>query len=830
MFLGDSSHQPTSGPMRVLTTIAAWICASAVIGCGAPAAPPPETIHLTDLFTPQVVVGATGVAAAGPRTEWRFDGAAPQPPPARFPATRGWEASPGVSGLAIRDGLLTGRTTTDFPIVRLERTAGLDNLDQLHSIEVRMRASAGRNLSIETWPSEGLDFADALIRELAWEITTPIRPGDDLHTYVLTKARPLPASQIRYILIRPTDVGGASFDIESVRLIFRKEYLAEIPSGIGWQGMKEVYRESLVARAPEQIRLNVRLPPRPWLDLAVGTLDETPVTFRVSVTRAEAGRTAGRERLLLEQTLTTPYRWEPCRIDLSAFAGESVVVSLALAADRPGAIGVWGSPVLRNRLATSPQAASASISPQDGSGPPQGIILIQADTLRRDHLDVYGYRRKTAPVLSRMAAEGTLFRNFTTQATWTKVSTPSLLTSLYPTTHGVLDFNDRLPASATTLAEVYRAGNYATLAFASNLYTGQFTNLHQGFDELHEDGSLSNPYSSKTSREYVDRLVAWLEQHRDTPFFIFFHAYDPHDPYEPQPPYDTLWANPARKAEHTRQVSEVRKVIQDPLAQFFGMPTREELLKAGIDPKAYIDHERDWYDGSIRGMDVELGRLFERLRTLGLDKKTLVVFTADHGEEFLDHGRTFHGQSVYGELTLAPLIMRWPGRIPAGKVIDEAVQTIDLMPTLLDISRLPHPKGLQGQSLLPLLTPTRVGDPGSWRARPTISLKAKTEKNSGAPPPAETESFAIVHQGWKLIHHRIRPAGYPEFELFDVARDPLNHVNLASQHPDVVTRLGKALDGWREMAQAARLKPDAETTKGLSQEQLQRLRSLGYIR
>ena len=696
-----------------------------------------------------------------------------------------------------------------------------------------MRASAGHNLSIETWPSEQLDFADALFRELAWEITTPIRPGDDLHTYVLTKARPLPASQIRHILIRPTDIGGASFDIESVRLIFRKEYLAEIPSGIGWQGMKEVYRESLVARAPEQIRFNVRLPPRPWLDLAVGTVDETPVTFRVSVTRVEAGRTAGREGLLLEQTLTTPYRWEPCRIDLSAFAGR---IGCRLSRPccgppwRDRRVGITSSPQSAGNVAAGGERINQPprrIQPTAGHHPDPG-----GHAPPRPPRRLWLWPKNGASAVPAWAAEGTLFRNFTTQATWTKVSTPSLLTSLYPNTHGVLDFNDRLPASATTLAEVYRAGNHATLAFASNLFTGQFTNLHQGFDEQHEDGSLSNPYSSKTSREYVDRLVAWLEQHRDTPFFIFFHAYDPHDPYEPQPPYDTLWANPARKAEHTRQVSEVKKVIQDPLAQFFGMPNREELLKAGIDPTAYIDHERDWYDGSIRGMDVELGRLFERLRTLGLDKKTLVVFTSDHGEEFLDHGRTFHGQSVYGELTLAPLIMRWPGRIPAGKVIDEAVQTIDLMPTLLDISRLPHPKGLQGQSFLPLLspTPTRVGDPGSWRARPTFSLKAKTEKNSGAPPPAETESFAIVHQGWKLIHHRIRPAGHPEFELFDVAKDPLNHVNLASQHPDVVTRLGKALDGWREMAQAARLKPDAETTKGLSQEQLQRLRSLGYIR
>ena len=114
------------------------------------------------------------------------------------------------------------------------------------------------------------------------------------------------------------------------------------------------------------------------------------------------------------------------------------------------------------------------------------------------------------------------------------------------------DFNDRLPAAATTLAEVYRAAGYATLGFASNLFTGQFTNLHQGFEEQHEDGSLPNQGSSKTAREYVDRLASWLEAHRDVPFFAFLHLYDPHDPFEPGRPYDTMWADPPNGKSITR--------------------------------------------------------------------------------------------------------------------------------------------------------------------------------------------------------------------------------------------------------------------------------------
>src|SRR5260370_758948 len=208
---------------------------------------------------------------------------------------------------------------------------------------------------------------------------------------------------------------------------------------------------------------------------------------------------------------------------------------------------------------------------------------------------------------------------------------------------------------------------------------------------------------SKTARVYVDRLLPWLEAHREVPFFVFLHVQDPHDPYRPYPPYDTLWVDPAGEAEHERQAEDGRKVIADPLMKGFLMPTRDDLLKAGLDPKAYIDYERGWYDGSIRGMDIEIARLLEGLRNLKLDRRTLVVYTADHGEEFLEHGKMFHGQTTYGELANVPLIFWRPGTIPAGTVIEQTVQAIDLMPTLLEMSRLPVPAAAQGHSLLPLL-------------------------------------------------------------------------------------------------------------------------------
>jgi arylsulfatase A-like enzyme len=809
-------------PTRQLEAILP-LCLAA--GCTARPQQGPATVRLADVYKPAAVEGRPATLPPRARTEWRFDG----PGFGKLAATRGWEAGPGVAGLAVRDGLLVGRSTSDFPMLHLERTSGLEDRDNLHAVEVRARASVAGRLSLTGRAAEKIDLAEVQKRALdsPWRMSTPVVAGE-MRTYTLeTRALPgaITAADTRHILVRPIDAKGASFEIESVRLIFRKEHLAAVPSGLGWQGLSEVYRETLVGRSPEVVRLEVTLPAHPWLDLAVGTVEDEPVTFRVAV------QDGGAEKPLLERTVTTPHRWEPATVDLTAFAGRKVTLGLALEAERPGVLGFWGAPAVRSHGADPARADSGP-----GAGPPQGVILVWVDTLRRDHLGVYGYGRTTSPTIDRLAREGTLFRDCVGQATWTKVATPALMTSLYPASHGVRDFSDRLPGSAVTIAEVYRDAGYATLSMSSILFTGKFTNLHRGFEEVHEDTSLPDRESSKTARIYVDRLLPWLEAHRDGPFFVFLHVADPHDPYRPYPPYDTLWADPAKREEHERQNKEVRKFVSAPLLKAFGMPTRGELEKAGFDADAYVSHDRDWYDGSIRAMDAEVGRLVERLRALGLDHKTLLVFTGDHGEEFLEHGRTFHGQSVYGELDTLPLILWGPGHVAPGVVVDRTVETIDIMPTLLEISRLKVPAQAQGRSFLSLLASGGRGEPGNaradasvWADRPAITEKAVTTEPMGAPPPQDTESTSIVAGSWKLIHNTKRPEGKPEFELYDHTKDLLDRSDVAIAHPDVVQDLAKRLESWRKMAAAARLKPDAETAKTLSKEELERLRSLGYI-
>jgi arylsulfatase A-like enzyme len=711
--------------------------------------------------------------------------------------------------------MLAGRAGTSLPILHADRSADLEDDDLLQAIEVRLRVSAGREISadFESEPNPDPAGASGGAGETPWEMHAPLIPGDEVRTYVLHSRYDYRSREIRRLLLRPTDAAGATFEIESIRIILRREHLASIPSGPQWQGLSSTYLETLVGKSPEVFRFAVHLAGQPWLDLTVGIPDDRPVTFRVTVAQA------GREVPILEHTVSRPHRWERAPVDLLAFAGQDVTLSLSLVSESSGALGFWGAPVVRDRTATE---QPGNPDPRFRR-PPRGIILMVADTLRSDHLDLYGYGRPTAPHLAQIASEGAMARSCVAQATWTKASMPSLLTSLYPASHGVLDFNDRLPVSALTLPEILRQTGYATLGLSSISFVGKETHLEQGFEEFHESESLPVAHTSKTSRDVVDQVLPWIEAHRQDPFFVLMHVADPHSPYRPQAPYDGLWSDRDRGREHDLQLKAIHEASADPA-------TRASLVRAGIDPERFIEIERAWYDGSIRAMDVEIGRLIERLRALGLERDTVLVFTSDHGEEFLEHGRTFHGQTVYGELSNVPLILWGPGRIPPGRVIETTVQTIDVMPTILELAGLPVPAALEGHSLMSLLEARSIGGSPPERSSRAAFCEKNITRRADTPPPIDTESYAIVRDRWKLIHNTRRPDGASEFELYDTEADPLDLRDRSAQYPERVRELAGELDAWLVRARAARLTPDEDTEEELSAEEMQRLKSLGYVK
>ena len=522
--------------------------------CGG-SAPAPSVVRLVDEFGSVQIENMAGPAAAITPTEWRFE--APD-------AAAAWKAALGVEGLGVRDGRLSGRSTTEFPLLHLERSSGLDTSDQLHEIVVRARVSGGSNLSIAFRGSETVDVAQIADRAklFPWALTTPVLPGDEAQTYRISisasTVTSVSASDTRHILLRPTDAAGADFEIESVRLVFRKEHLAAIPSGVGWQGLGEIYRESIVSRSPERLRFGIRVPERAILDLAVGTVAEGPVTFKISAGEKE-----------LSRTLTTPNRWEELTLDLSALAGRDATLTLSLESESDGSLGIWGAPAVRSR---------------GEAKKPTGIVLFFIDTLRRDHLDAYGFSRETAPQIRRLADKGVLFQDAIAQGAWTKVSVPSILTSTYPTSNGIYEMNHRMPAAGVTLAEALREAGYATWATSSGGFTGRASNLHQGVEVLHEAGSLPSDDRGKDARFFVDRFLPWLEAHQDVPFFAMIHVTDPHSDYEPNRPYDTLWAPPDAKEKHKEWTEKVTPHIESTFMKNMGLPMKAELEKAGIDP------------------------------------------------------------------------------------------------------------------------------------------------------------------------------------------------------------------------------------------------------
>jgi arylsulfatase A-like enzyme len=823
--------------VRTLSLLAA-LCTAYLSGCSAGSSPEAPSIRLFDQFQAQSVTNSPTSQAPPPAVSWDFTHAAgaaaaaagAQSAEAKDPLL-GWKAGPGVADLKVVGGRLTGRTTTDFPLIYAPIPPNIDSEDDFHSVDVRLRSSVTGAVAVIRSNADKLNF-DQIIeqnRNSPPQLSNKVLGGDAFQTLAITSTRPGTMAG-KYLLIRPVNAKDATFAIEFVHVLSQEEHRAMVPSGIGWQGLGGIYRESIVSRSPEVFSIDLDIPANARLDVNLGTTDFEPTTFRVT---AASG---GGEQTVLERTITTPHRWEPVTVDLAPFAG-SKTLRFSLAVEQERRIGFWGTPTIRFRGAPLPKTGPAATA-LGGAPPPRGVIFLMCDTLRRDHLGLYGYSRETAPHLKSLAEQGTVFLDNISQATWTKASTPSLMTSLYPFSTQVQGTPDRLSAAATTIAEVFRGAGYTTVSFSSTGFTGRMSNLHQGFEELHESSSIDEPrYRSKTAREYVDRAIGWIEDHPDMPFFMYLHVFDPHHQYEPRPPYTAAFEDPALREEHEKEREASRKFIHQEM-RGRGLPNPEELKKASIDAGKWVNYEMGWYDGSILGMDAELGRLLERLRALGIEKDTLLVFFGDHGEGFGEHGSMWHGYTGYGEMSGVPMIFYRAGVIPAGLKISETVRNLDLMPTVLDLSGLPIPEKIQGQSLVPLIAAARQAAQGGaqgsvdeiaaklgWTPQPAVTEKSDDPQGEN---PKGLLSYAIIDGGWKLVHNVKSPDNRPEFELYHHAEDPLDLNNVLDQNAGVAENLKAKLNDWHKMVEEDKL-PPGESTEGISEKELERLRSLGYV-
>ncbi len=441
----------------------------------------------------------------------------------------------------------------------------------------------------------------------------------------------------------------------------------------------------------------------------------------------------------------------------------------------------------------------AAIQP---SGHPN-ILLISIDSLRADHVHAYGYARDTTPTLDRLAREGVLFRQAVAPTTWTLPSHLTMLTALPPCAHQVVRDGQSLDPAAVTLAEALSGAGYGTAAFVSGPYLRAEYGFYQGFQH-YDDYSVAAP-DHRASHQMITspaltRLVGgwlhkWNEAGAQRPFFIFLHMWDVHYDYIPPSPYDTLF---------------------DPDYQGGIDPTgyeRSSAIHPGMDRRD-LEHIIALYDGEIRYTDEHIGKILDLLREMGRLDETVVAVTADHGDEFFEHGQKGHRNNLYDTTLLVPLIIRYPPRIPAGAVVKEQVRLLDLAPTLLSLAGVEKPRefgfDISGGRLKPrnLMTLLGAGKPGGGGSLAFGDLHGQ---------------LACVRTGkWKLITRLDQAA---PVELYHLEADPGEQSNLAGRRlPEAESLLG-VLRLWRKAA-AGRFRTRSLET---DHRHLESLRDLGYI-
>ena len=417
------------------------------------------------------------------------------------------------------------------------------------------------------------------------------------------------------------------------------------------------------------------------------------------------------------------------------------------------------------------------------SQPPfKNVVIVVVDTLRPDRLGVFGYGRDTSPNIDSFAGEAVVFDRAFSVSPWTRTSVVSMFTSMYPVAHACQDTDDLADDSLVMMAEVFKANGFSTGGFSTNISVSEKFNVAQGFDEFvyfeREPWFANHPGRPDPGYVPIEGMMAdafrWLIDVGDEPFFFYFHSTDPHWQYQP-PTEFALWGDGT-----------------------FG----------------------DLYDGEVRYTDFYFQEIVDHLTRLGKLDETLIVFTADHGEEFFEHGGTGHGHTLYDELLRVPLIIRHPRFTP--RRIVEPVRLVDLLPTFIEAFDLDSNGAMiQGKSTLPLLLGESAAEPREAFVLAEVMY------------PSKIQGISLEENDWKLIQViEMQPSrGFPRgkrdsWELYDLNQDPGETVNVVRFNPDVLASARDRMKNLRKTFDASGLEgKDAD----IDEETREALRSLGYV-
>jgi arylsulfatase A-like enzyme len=452
----------------------------------------------------------------------------------------------------------------------------------------------------------------------------------------------------------------------------------------------------------------------------------------------------------------------------------------------------------------------------------KNVLLITIDSLRADHLSCLGYHRKITPKMDELAKKGILFSQAIANGSGTPSAVPPILTSTYPLMYGGYE---RLSKQRVAIAEVLKQSGYSTAAFHSNTYLSRFYGYQRGFDVFYDDLTAKTEISTYSSLvrkarkaaqkimlyisatifphkksswplPYVNakalnqKAVSWLANNRPERFFLWIHYMDVHSPF--MAPKDFI--EEINEDISRREVLRLNKRL----------PRPRELSKKDLTRLI------DLYDACIKHTDSAVSSLLDEIERLGLLKETMVIITADHGEEFLEHGDLGHNCTMYDELIHVPLIFFSPDWA-AGKTIDSQVEHLDIAPTVLDALGIKKPANFLGDSLLPLMN-------GEELEKGIITESSNPPNELRIDPKLRRTSYRT--RTWKYIHNASR-----ENELYKLSTDPKETKNLVEEEKDLARSLHSKIQNHIAMEMRLRLQLESE----LLQDKIRRLKLEGKL-
>ncbi len=628
------------------------------------------------------------------------------------------------------------------------------------SFRVTMRTNKGTSCKL-TWRSD-IEPDPGKNPGISW----PIFADNELHTYTVhlessnVNVPDTWAGQVSCLLFAPSDE-PAHVTIESMELLY---FPPKGPSRV------TVMRETCEALMGTQAPWTLTVPPSAVLETRLGLYPRSykecnsdGFGFRIHIEMADGTRKTIWEKVYDADTMKGLYwQWELVRLNLSTHAGQKVRIHLEVdnLATSAGDYAFWGNPMV------------FSSTPKDESTP---VILISCDTLRADHLSCYGYDRPTSPHIDQFADDAVLFENAITQWGYTLPAHITMLTGLYPKNHAVTTSYSALAEERVTLAEALRDHGYMTGAFvATSWFMSPCFGFPQGFD-VYSGGS---PYRDVFTVHNAAKR--WLEEHPTDRFFLFLHNFDIHSkpangddslPYTPVKPEFFGFAKSFEPAPTFVREQQTRLHASD-------------LLAAANDGRfSFSQPEVDYmvalYDDSIRVVDSAIGEFFDYLKRRELYDKALIIITADHGEEFGEHGKFLHGSS-FEHTARVPLIVKFPHGKMAGRRVSVPVELADIYPTVLDGLPQLEQREADGQSLLAVL---------AGGAGPQTLAHTRHHHDQ-----------AVRRKDWKLRRETTTGA----LSLFNLAQDPMEQVDLYDESLPVVAELKDELsrffgayeEGW----------------------------------